>query len=48
MAAKANGKASKNGGEATLKEYAAGQAFSGVIGRTFDVSEPAWPAPKWS
>jgi arylsulfatase len=28
-----------------LKEYEAGQAFSGVIGRTFDVSEPAWPAP---
>ena len=28
-----------------LKEYKAGQAFSGVIGRTFDVSEPAWPAP---
>ncbi|MEJ2375542.1 MAG: arylsulfatase [Pseudolabrys sp.] len=29
-----------------LKEYKAGQAFSGTIGRTFDVSEPAWPAPK--
>jgi arylsulfatase len=28
-----------------LKEYKQGQAFSGVIGRTFDVSEPAWPAP---
>jgi len=28
-----------------LKEYKSGQAFSGVIGRTFDVSEPAWPAP---
>lgn len=28
-----------------LKEYKTGQAFSGVIGRTFDVSEPAWPAP---
>ncbi|MCC8362441.1 arylsulfatase [Lysobacter sp. A6] len=28
-----------------LKEYPAGQAFSGVIGRTFDVSQPAWPAP---
>jgi arylsulfatase A-like enzyme len=28
-----------------LKEYRSGQAFSGVIGRTFDVSEPAWPAP---
>jgi arylsulfatase len=29
----------------TLKEYKPGQAFSGVIGRTFDVSQPAWPAP---
>jgi arylsulfatase A-like enzyme len=29
----------------TLKEYKTGQAFSGVIGRTFDVSKPAWPAP---
>jgi arylsulfatase len=29
-----------------LKEYKPGQAFSGVIGRTFDVSKPAWPAPK--
>ncbi|MEZ4598960.1 MAG: arylsulfatase [Syntrophotaleaceae bacterium] len=28
-----------------LKEYKPGQAFSGVVGRTFDVSEPAWPAP---
>lgn len=30
----------------SLKEYKPGQAFSGVIGRTFDVSQPAWPAPK--
>ena len=29
----------------TLKEYKQGQAFPGVIGRTFDVSKPAWPAP---
>jgi arylsulfatase A-like enzyme len=29
----------------SLKEYPPGQAFSGVIGRTFDVSKPAWPAP---
>ncbi len=29
-----------------LKEYKPGTAFSGVIGRTFDVSEPAWPEPK--
>jgi len=28
-----------------LKEYQPGQAFSGVIGRTADVSQPAWPAP---
>lgn len=28
-----------------LNEYKAGQAFPGVIGRTFDVSQPAWPAP---
>ena len=29
-----------------LKEYKPGTAFSGVIGRTFDQSEPAWPEPK--
>ncbi len=28
-----------------LKEYKPGTAFTGVIGRTFDVSEPAWPMP---
>ena len=28
-----------------LKEYRPPQAFPGVIGRTFDVSKPAWPAP---
>lgn len=28
-----------------LKEYRPGTAFPGVIGRTFDVSEPAWPEP---
>lgn len=28
-----------------LNEYKPGQAFSGVIGRTFDVSKPAWPEP---
>lgn len=28
-----------------LTEYPPGQAFPGVIGRTFDVSTPAWPAP---
>src|SRR5262245_40082409 len=28
-----------------LTEYKPGQAFTGVIGRTFDVSKPAWPAP---
>jgi arylsulfatase A-like enzyme len=28
-----------------LKEYKPGSAFGGVIGRTFDVSSPAWPEP---
>jgi len=30
----------------TLKEYGPGQAFPGVIGRTFDVSKPELPAPR--
>ncbi|WP_116951112.1 sulfatase-like hydrolase/transferase [Jiangella endophytica] len=29
-----------------LTEYPAGRAFPGVVGRTFDVSEPAWPEPR--
>jgi arylsulfatase A-like enzyme len=29
----------------TLKEYKPGTAFNGVVGRTFDTSEPAWPQP---
>ncbi len=29
----------------SLKEYKPGTAFSGVIGRTFDQSSPAWPEP---
>jgi arylsulfatase A-like enzyme len=29
----------------SLKEYKPDQAFPGVIGRTFDVSQPAWPEP---
>jgi arylsulfatase len=28
-----------------LKEYRPGAAFNGVIGRTFDVSQPSWPEP---
>ena len=28
-----------------LKEYKPGTTFSGVMGRTFDVSQPAWPQP---
>jgi arylsulfatase len=32
----------------SLKEYRPGSAFSGVIGRTFDGSEPAWPEPNRS
>ncbi|MGE0848790.1 MAG: arylsulfatase [Hyphomicrobiaceae bacterium] len=39
-------KKSKTAGNgASLTEYQPGQAFPGVIGRTFDVSKPAWPAP---
>jgi hypothetical protein len=46
MATKPKKKAGEDGIEAgKLKEYQPGQAFNGVIGRTFDVSEPAWPAP---
>ena len=29
----------------SLNEYTPGTAFPGVVGRTFDVSEPAWPEP---
>ncbi len=29
----------------SLKEYKPGSAFKGVIGRTYDTSEPAWPEP---
>ncbi|MFV2063042.1 MAG: arylsulfatase, partial [Chloroflexota bacterium] len=29
-----------------LKEYKPGTTFSGVVGRTFDASEPAWPEPR--
>ncbi len=29
-----------------MKEYKPGAAFNGVIGRTVDVSEPAWPEPQ--
>jgi len=28
-----------------LREYEPGTAFNGVIGRTYDTSEPAWPKP---
>jgi arylsulfatase len=45
MTKKSNGKAAAGNGSGPLKEYQPGHAFSGVIGRTFDVSEPAWPAP---
>lgn len=30
----------------SLKEYKPGTAFNGVIGRTVDQSEPAWPEPR--
>jgi arylsulfatase len=29
----------------TLKEYKSRSAFTGVLGRTYDQSEPAWPEP---
>ena len=29
-----------------LEEYRPGTAFSGVVGRTFDTSKPAWPEPR--
>ena len=29
----------------SLKEYKPGSAFNGVVGRTADVSKPAWPEP---
>jgi arylsulfatase A-like enzyme len=38
---KSNGQKKENG----LKEYKKGAAFPGVIGRTFDQSQPAWPMP---
>jgi arylsulfatase len=31
--------------EMTLREYKPGTAFTGVVGRTHDQSEPAWPEP---
>jgi arylsulfatase A-like enzyme len=31
--------------EQRITEYRSGAAFPGVVGRTFDVSEPAWPEP---
>src|SRR5690348_8265243 len=47
MASKPGGKKNGDGNaeKGGLKEYKEGQAFNGVIGRTFDVSKPAWPAP---
>jgi arylsulfatase len=46
MATKPDGKTGKDSsGAGRLKEYQPGQAFNGVIGRTFDVSTPSWPAP---
>ena len=28
-----------------MSEYKSGTAFTGVIGRTYDTSSPAWPQP---
>jgi arylsulfatase len=43
-----NGKGPKSArqGDGGLVEYPAGAAFPGVIGRTFDASSAAWPAPR--
>jgi arylsulfatase len=30
----------------SLVEYKPGTAFPGVIGRTYEVSSPAWPMPQ--
>jgi arylsulfatase len=35
----------ERGQKMSLKEYKPGSAFNGVIGRTVDQSEPAWPEP---
>jgi hypothetical protein len=32
----------------SLKEYKPGTAFNGIIGRTYDTSEKAWPEPKFA
>jgi arylsulfatase A-like enzyme len=48
MARKRTTKAAEDGKPAAapeLVEYKSGAAFPGVIGRTFDVSSPAWPEP---
>jgi arylsulfatase A-like enzyme len=48
LARKRTTKAAEDGkpaAEAELVEYKSGTAFPGVIGRTFDVSSPAWPEP---
>ncbi|MGH3039031.1 MAG: arylsulfatase [Gaiellaceae bacterium] len=48
MARKRTAKSSQDGNAAEapqLVEYGPGTAFPGVIGRTFDVSSPAWPEP---
>jgi len=36
----------RGGDNYVLKEYKPGTAFNGVLGRTFDTSEQAWPEPK--
>src|SRR5262245_51010177 len=42
---KSNGKPGNGNGAPRLTECQEGRALAGVIGRTFDVSQPAWPAP---
>jgi arylsulfatase len=36
----------KENSQMAIKEYKLGTTFPGVIGRTLDVSKPAWPAPR--
>jgi arylsulfatase A-like enzyme len=48
MAKRRAASSSKDGKATTpaeLVEYTPGTAFPGVVGRTFDVSSPAWPEP---
>ena len=45
MSSERDQKARPAAGQTGLKEYPAGTAFPGRMGRTIAESEPAWPAP---